>query len=65
MSSQEPILLTNKPCWDTLLSRVKGACIFVDDTVAECIHWSGSATILDEAGARSVRQFSSFEVNKY
>lgn len=47
--------------WDKVLSKVKKAVVFMDDQCAEALHWSGGAAALFEAGARNVKQFSSFE----
>ncbi|KAJ7986499.1 hypothetical protein DPEC_G00340510 [Dallia pectoralis] len=47
--------------WDKVLSKVKKAVVFMDDKCAESLHWSGGATCVFEAGARNLKQFSSFE----
>lgn len=47
--------------WGKVFSKVKKAVVFMDDKCAEALHWSGGATALFEAGARNVKQFSSFE----
>lgn len=47
--------------WGKVLSKVKKAVVFMDDKCAEALHWSGGATALFEAGARNLKQFSSFE----
>ncbi|XP_072246076.1 sec1 family domain-containing protein 2 [Leuresthes tenuis] len=47
--------------WEKVLSKVKKAVVFMDDKCAEVLHWSGGAATLLEAGARNVKQFSSFE----
>ncbi|XP_042272476.1 sec1 family domain-containing protein 2 [Thunnus albacares] len=47
--------------WEKVLSKVKKAVVFMDDKCAEALHWSGGATALFEAGARNLKQFSSFE----
>lgn len=54
---------TNFPIkmWQKVLSKVKKAVVFMDDRCAESLHWSGGAASLLEAGARNVKQFSSFE----
>lgn len=54
--SQFPIQM-----WEKVLSKVKKAVVFMDDKCAEALHWSGGATALFEAGARNLKQFSSFE----
>lgn len=47
--------------WIKVLSKVKKAVVFMDDKCAEALHWSGGAAMLFEAGARNLKQFSSFE----
>ncbi|XP_051930034.1 sec1 family domain-containing protein 2 isoform X2 [Hippocampus zosterae] len=48
--------------WDRVLSKVNRAVVFMDDPCAEVLHWSaGGAAALFDAGARNVKQFSSFE----
>uniref|UniRef100_A0A3Q0T2M3 Sec1 family domain containing 2 n=1 Tax=Amphilophus citrinellus TaxID=61819 RepID=A0A3Q0T2M3_AMPCI len=47
--------------WEKVLSKVKKAVVFMDDKCAEALHWSGGAATLLEAGARNLKQFSSFE----
>lgn len=47
--------------WDKVLSKVRKAVVFMDDRCAEALHWCGGASLLLEAGARNVREFSSFE----
>ncbi|KAG5275716.1 hypothetical protein AALO_G00123750 [Alosa alosa] len=47
--------------WDKVLSKVKKAIVFMDDRCSESLHWNGGATSLLEAGARNIKQFSSFE----
>ncbi|XP_028260262.1 sec1 family domain-containing protein 2 isoform X2 [Parambassis ranga] len=47
--------------WKKVLSKVKKAVVFMDDKCAETLHWSGGAAAFLEAGARNIKQFSSFE----
>lgn len=47
--------------WEKVLSKVKKAVVFMDDRCAEALHWSGGAAALLEAGARNLKEFSSFE----
>uniref|UniRef100_A0AAQ5XMV6 Sec1 family domain containing 2 n=1 Tax=Amphiprion ocellaris TaxID=80972 RepID=A0AAQ5XMV6_AMPOC len=47
--------------WEKVLSKVKKAVVFMDDRCAEALHWNGGAAALLEAGARNLKQFSSFE----
>ncbi|CAJ1059978.1 sec1 family domain-containing protein 2 [Xyrichtys novacula] len=61
MSSAEDFLRFSQLMWEKVLSKVKKAVVFMDDACAEALHWSGGATLLLEAGARNLKQFSSFE----
>ncbi|XP_028300813.1 sec1 family domain-containing protein 2 [Gouania willdenowi] len=47
--------------WQRVFSRVKKAVVFMDDRCAETLHWNGGFAALLEAGARNLKQFSSFE----
>ncbi|XP_034085809.1 sec1 family domain-containing protein 2 [Gymnodraco acuticeps] len=47
--------------WERVLSKVKKAVVFMDDKCAESLHWCGGAAVLLDAGARNLKQFSSFE----
>ncbi|XP_041792106.1 sec1 family domain-containing protein 2 isoform X1 [Chelmon rostratus] len=47
--------------WEKVLSKVKKAVVFMDDKCAEALHWSGGAAVLLEAGAKNIKEFSSFE----
>ncbi|XP_059198118.1 sec1 family domain-containing protein 2 [Centropristis striata] len=47
--------------WEKVLSKVKKAVVFMDDKCAEALHWCGGAAVLLEAGARNLKEFSSFE----
>lgn len=47
--------------WDRVLSKVRKAVVFMDDRCAEALHWSGGASLLLEAGASNIKEFSSFE----
>ncbi|XP_029285904.1 sec1 family domain-containing protein 2 isoform X2 [Cottoperca gobio] len=47
--------------WEKVLSKVKKAVVFMDDKCAETLHWCGGAAVLLEAGARNLKEFSSFE----
>ncbi|KAM9761557.1 sec1 family domain-containing protein 2 [Menidia menidia] len=47
--------------WEKVLPKVKKAVVFMDDKCVEALHWCGGAAALLEAGARNVKQFSSFE----
>ncbi|KAI4828241.1 hypothetical protein KUCAC02_022346 [Chaenocephalus aceratus] len=47
--------------WERVLSKVKKAVVFMDDKCAESLHWCGGAAVVLEAGARNLKQFSSFE----
>ncbi|KAK7889614.1 hypothetical protein WMY93_025174 [Mugilogobius chulae] len=48
--------------WKKVFSKVKKAVVFMDDRCAEALHWTGGgAAALFEAGAKNLKQFSSFE----
>ena len=47
--------------WSKVLSKVKKAVVFMDNKCVEALHWSGGAELLLEAGARNLKEFSSFE----
>ncbi|XP_077462915.1 sec1 family domain-containing protein 2 isoform X2 [Stigmatopora argus] len=62
MSTPEALWHFPVQMWDRVLSKVNRAVVFMDDPSAESLHWSaGGAAALFEAGARNVKQFSSFE----
>ncbi|XP_041646387.1 sec1 family domain-containing protein 2 [Cheilinus undulatus] len=61
MSSSDDFTRLPQQMWEKVLSKVKKAVVFMDDRCAEALHWSGGAALLLEAGARNVKQFSSFE----
>ena len=51
-----------KTLWQNVFSKVNKSVVFVDDTLAECLHWCGGASALIQSGALNIKQFSSFEV---
>ncbi|XP_004067617.1 sec1 family domain-containing protein 2 [Oryzias latipes] len=61
MSTLEDFTQVPLRTWAQVLSKVKQAVVFMDDRCAEALHWSGGFAAVLEAGARNVRQFSSFE----
>uniref|UniRef100_UPI0037E9C438 sec1 family domain-containing protein 2 n=1 Tax=Semicossyphus pulcher TaxID=241346 RepID=UPI0037E9C438 len=61
MLSTEDFTRFPQQMWEKVLSKVKKAVVFMDDKCAEALHWSGGAAVLLEAGARNLKQFSSFE----
>ncbi|XP_031724089.1 sec1 family domain-containing protein 2 [Anarrhichthys ocellatus] len=62
MSSAEDFTLFPVNVWEkVVLSKVKKAVVFMDDRCAEALHWCGGAARLLEAGARNLKEFSSFE----
>ncbi|XP_060884979.1 sec1 family domain-containing protein 2 [Labrus mixtus] len=61
MSSAEDFTRLPQQMWEKVSSKVKKAVVFMDDRCAEALHWSGGAEVLLEAGARNLKQFSSFE----
>lgn len=48
--------------WAEACKKVKNAVVFVDNASAECLHWNGGLARLVDAGAKNVKEFSSFEV---
>ncbi|XP_029938812.1 sec1 family domain-containing protein 2 [Salarias fasciatus] len=61
MSAAEDFTNFPRNAWEKVLSKVKKAVVFMDDRCAEALHWSGGVTALLDAGARNLKQFSSFE----
>ncbi|XP_029005057.1 sec1 family domain-containing protein 2 [Betta splendens] len=61
MLTTEDFIQLPAQMWQKVLSKVKKALVFMDDRCVESLHWSGGAAALFEAGARNVKQFSSFE----
>uniref|UniRef100_UPI003AAE1382 sec1 family domain-containing protein 2 isoform X1 n=1 Tax=Centroberyx gerrardi TaxID=166262 RepID=UPI003AAE1382 len=61
MLTTEPFTHFPLQMWGKVLSKVKKAVVFMDDKCAESLHWNGGAATLFEAGARNLKQFSSFE----
>ncbi|KAM3619556.1 uncharacterized protein V6R79_010077 [Siganus canaliculatus] len=61
MATVEDFMQFPLQIWEKVLSKVKKAVVFMDDKCAEALHWSGGAAVLLEAGARNVKEFSSFE----
>lgn len=47
--------------WTEACKKVKNALVFVDGPTAESLHWSGGLGRLADAGAKNVKEFSSFE----
>ncbi|KAK2189953.1 hypothetical protein NP493_92g01011 [Ridgeia piscesae] len=61
MSSGDFLKMSRSSLWENVQSKVNKATVFLDDVVAECLHWNGGATLLFNSGAVDVKQFSSFE----
>uniref|UniRef100_A0A3Q2ZVS4 Sec1 family domain containing 2 n=1 Tax=Kryptolebias marmoratus TaxID=37003 RepID=A0A3Q2ZVS4_KRYMA len=61
MSTVEDFTHFPLQAWEKVKSKVKRAVVFMDDGCAEALHWSGGAAAFLEAGARNIKQFSSFE----
>lgn len=61
MLTTEDFLRFPRQMWQKALSKVKKAVVFMDDRCAESLHWNGGAAALFEAGAKNIKQFSSFE----
>ncbi|CAL4128006.1 unnamed protein product, partial [Meganyctiphanes norvegica] len=47
--------------WKEACKKVKNSIVFVDNSTAECIHWNGGLSRLLDAGAKNVKEFSTFE----
>lgn len=61
MLTAEGLSCFPRQMWDKVLSKVKNSVVFIDDRCAESLHWFGGATVFLDAGARNLKQFSSFE----
>lgn len=61
MLTAEGLSSFSRHVWDKVLSKVKKAVVFMDDRCAESLHWNGGMASLLDAGARNLKQFSSFE----
>lgn len=48
--------------WTEACKKVRNALVFVDGPTAESLHWGGGLGRLADAGAKDVKEFSSFEV---
>ncbi|XP_077286035.1 sec1 family domain-containing protein 2-like [Arctopsyche grandis] len=51
----------HKYWWQQVYQRVLGGVVFIEDCLAECLHWDGGLFNLVDAGAISVKCLSSFE----
>ncbi|XP_039288782.1 sec1 family domain-containing protein 2-like [Nilaparvata lugens] len=47
--------------WIEVCKKVKNAVVFIDGTMAECLHWHGGVNRLFDSGALACKEFSSFE----
>ncbi|KAK4307709.1 hypothetical protein Pmani_020555 [Petrolisthes manimaculis] len=47
--------------WSEACKKMKNAVVFLDVAVTESLHWSGGLDRLAQAGAKNVKEFSSFE----
>ncbi|XP_006630198.2 sec1 family domain-containing protein 2 [Lepisosteus oculatus] len=61
MASSPGLVTFPRQAWDSVLSKVKKAVVFMDDRCCESLHWCGGTEMLLAAGACNVKQFSSFE----
>lgn len=48
--------------WTEACKKVRNALVFIDGPAAESLHWNGGLGCLADAGAKNVKEFSSFEV---
>lgn len=63
MSSVHNICEFGQAWWVEVRKKVKNAVVFLDPVVCECLHWNGGAPAILEAGATSIKELSTFEVN--
>ena len=56
------LIKCSQSAWKDVCVRVNKAAVFIDKSCAECLHWNGGATLLFNAGASDIKEFSSFEV---
>lgn len=61
MAASGELSVFSRQVWAPVLAKVRRAVVFVDDAVAELLHWSGGLELLLEAGALNVKELSSFE----
>uniref|UniRef100_A0A2H8U0J2 Sec1 family domain-containing protein 2 n=1 Tax=Melanaphis sacchari TaxID=742174 RepID=A0A2H8U0J2_9HEMI len=47
--------------WNEVCKYAREAAVFLDDYAAESLHWHGGCILLYRAGAKSVKELSSFE----
>ena len=57
------IIEKSKQQWLDVCLKVNKAVVFIDNTLAECLHWNGGAMLLYKSGALDIKHFSSFEVS--
>lgn len=48
--------------WNEVCKYAREAAVFLDDYAAESLHWHGGCVLLYRAGAKTVKELSSFEV---
>lgn len=48
--------------WNEACKYAREAAVFLDEYATESLHWHGGCILLYRAGAKSVKEFSSFEV---
>lgn len=58
-----PLSVMADRSWDEVRKYAREAAVFLDDCAAESLHWHGGCALLYRAGAKSVRELSSFEVS--
>lgn len=51
--------------WNEVCKYAREAAVFLDDYAAESLHWHGGCVLLYRAGAKSIKELSSFEVNVF
>lgn len=49
--------------WAEVCKYTREAAVFLDEFAAESLHWHGGCVSLYKAGAKSIKELSSFEVS--
>lgn len=52
----------SKAWWAEICNRIIGAAVFIDESIAECLHWDQGMFYLMYYGAKCVKMLSPFEV---
>lgn len=60
-----PLFDVSDTWWQEVYKKVKGAVVFIDNSLCECLHWHGGVIKLFSAGALACKELSSFEVSNF